>query len=259
MIEFELNDGIAHITIDRAEKKNAFTQQMWRTLAQHFENFQAAWLAKTDHAPRAVILQGVPGAFCAGADIQELHAALQDPLAMASNQAAVLAAGLALTNLPIPTMAVIDGPCFGGGFALAAACDFRIGSTRSSFAITPARLGLLYGLEDTRLVVRLIGDAKARRMLMRSERVDAAKALDWGILDALVEPGALADLSAQRAQEMARSSRTSMAGIKATLGLLSNLSHTPAGQLRADFESAFRGPDFAEGAQAFIDRREPNF
>jgi hypothetical protein len=50
-----------------------------------------------------------------------------------------------------------------------------------------------------------------------------------------------------------------MAGIKATLGLLSNLSHTPAGQLRADFESAFRGPDFAEGAQAFIDRREPNF
>ena len=96
-------------------------------------------------------------------------------------------------------------------------------------------------------------------MLMRSERVDAAKAFDWGILDALVEPGALADLSAQRAQEMARSSRTSMAGIKATLGLLSNLSHTPAGQLRADFESAFRGPDFAEGAQAFIDRREPNF
>ena len=66
MIEFELNDGIAHITIDRAEKKNAFTQQMWRTLAQHFENFQAAWLAKADHAPRAVILQGVPGAFCAG-------------------------------------------------------------------------------------------------------------------------------------------------------------------------------------------------
>jgi enoyl-CoA hydratase/carnithine racemase len=259
MIEFELNDGIARITIDRAEKKNAFTQQMWRTLAQHCENFQAAWLAKADHAPRAVILQGVPGAFCAGADIQELHAALQDPLAMASNHAAVLSAGLALTNLPMPTMAVIDGPCFGGGFALAAACDFRIGSTRCSFAITPARLGLLYGLEDTRLVVRLIGDAKARRMLMRSERIGAAKAFDWGILDTLVEPGALADLSAQRAQEMARSSRTSMAGIKATLGLLSNLSPTTAAQLHADFESAFRGPDFAEGAKAFLERREPQF
>jgi enoyl-CoA hydratase/carnithine racemase len=94
---------------------------------------------------------------------------------------------------------------------------------------------------------------------MRSERIGAAKAFDWGILDTLVEPGALADLSAQRAQEMARISRTSMAGIKATLGLLSNLSPTTAAQLHADFESAFRGPDFAEGAKAFLERREPQF
>jgi len=184
---------------------------------------------------------------------------VQDAAALAANNRIVAQAQLALERLPLPTLAVIDGPCFGGGFGLAAACDFRLGSTRSRFAITPARLGLLYSIEDTRRVVALVGDARARRLLMRSERLDAAQALAWGVLDALVEPDALEATAQEWARGLAAQSATSMAGIKATLGWCSGRGAATEAEVRQAFYAAFNGPDFAEGAQAFLARREPKF
>ena len=259
MIELWQDGSVAHLAVRRAEKKYAFTQAMWQALRGHCQDIAAACTAGRPDAPRVLVLQGEPGTFCAGADIEELTALIRDPAALLANNEVVASAQVALERLPVATLAVIDGPCFGGGFGLAAACDFRIGSDRSVFAVTPAKLGLLYSLEDTRRLVRLVGDARTRRLLLRGERLDAHTALQWGVLDAVFEPDSLASAAASRVAELALQSRTSMAGIKATLAMLSGAGNATEAELSLAFAVAFQGPDFAEGAAAFLQRRAARF
>lgn len=259
MLELNLRDSIATLAIRRPEKKNAFTTAMWAALGGHCRALADAATARAPGSARVLLLQGEPGAFCAGADIEEMSTLVADSAALAENNRIVLEAQLALEHLPLPTIALIDGPCFGGGLGLAAACDFRLATSRASFAVTPSRLGLLYSIEDTRRLVRLLGDHRARRLLLRGERLDAATALAWGLLDELIEPAALPATAERWAGEFARASRTSMAGIKATLALLSDSGGTREDAVRAAFDAAFSGADFAEGAAAFLARREPQF
>jgi enoyl-CoA hydratase len=259
MIEYSQDGTLGRLTIQRPEKKNAFTCAMWGQLLAHCNALADQVTQRDVDAPRVLLLQGQPGAFCAGADIIEMAALVRDAAALAANNAVVTAAQIALQQLPLPTIAVIDGPCFGGGFGLAAACDFRLGSTRSSFAITPAKLGLLYSLEDTRRVLALVGAQRARWLLLRGERLDPVTALDWGVLDALVAPEALAVLALSWADGLAAQSATSMAGIKATVGHLLGLGTHSEAQVRKAFDAAFMGADFEEGRSAFLDRRAPKF
>lgn len=259
MIEYSQDGVVGRLTIQRPEKKNAFTSAMWGGLLAHCNRLAAQVTQRAAGAPRVLLLQGQPGAFCAGADIQEMGVLVRDAAALAANNAVVTAAQMAMQQLPLPSIAVIDGPCFGGGFGLAAACDFRLGSTRSSFAITPAKLGLLYSLEDTRRVLALVGAQRARRLLLRSETLDAATALDWGVLDALVAPEALAAIGLSWADGLAAQSATAVAGIKATVGHLLGMDPHGEAQVRGAFDAAFTGADFEEGRSAFLARRAPRF
>jgi enoyl-CoA hydratase len=252
MLELSQSGDIATLRIHRPERRNAFTTAMWQALLLHCQALQ-------QRPPRVLLLQGEPGAFCAGADIEETARLVADPAQLAHNNSVVSAAQRALAALPLATLAVIDGPCFGGGFGLAASCDFRIGSPRAQFAVTPARLGLLYSLEDTAAVLRLVGDARTRRLLLRGERLDATTALQWGVLDELAEPDALAARCAARVQELAAQSRTAVAGIKATLTALHSGDAVQQAQVRQVYDRAFAGADFAEGAAAFLAKRPPRF
>ena len=260
MIHLLLEPPIATLAIRRPEKKNAFTTAMWAALAEHVAALSAAASAPGNgQGARALQLIGSDGIFCAGADIAETQARVADPAALAANNRIVSAAQLALERLPLPTVAVIDGPCFGGGTGLAAACDFRLASTRASFAVTPAVLGLLYSIEDTRRLVRLVGDARARRLLLRGERLDAATALAWGLVDAVVEPADLPALADRWLQPLAAASRTAIAGLKATLGFVNGSGAFEEADIRERYDAAFEGADFAEGAAAFLQRRAPRF
>lgn len=263
MIEFSQHGPVARLQIRRVAKKNALTTVMWQALLDHCEALDAAAaLPRSPATPRVLLLQGDGGAFCAGADIEELQRLLADRPALERNFDIVARAQRALQALPLPTLAVIDGPCFGGGFGLAAACDFRIASTRSRYAITPAKLGLLYSLEDTRRVVRLLGDARARRLLLRGEQLDAATALAWGAIDAMVDPDALIAEAERWAAQLAAQSPTSMAGIKATLQAVSGhgaAAFADQARLQMMFSAAFDAGDFAEGAAAFLAGRAPAF
>jgi len=264
MLELTQHGHIATLTIRRPEKKNAFTTAMWAQLLAACQQLQNEHAAGGKNGPRVLLLQGSGGAFCAGADIEEMPELLRDMAALADNNHTVSKAQQALAALPLPTIAVIDGPCFGGGFGLAAACDFRLASSNSEFAITPARLGLLYSIEDTRRVLALLGDSRTRRLLLRSERLDAATALAWGAVDAVVASAELASTAQTWASSLAAQSPTSMAGIKATLALLGDADGQTNGgsteaSVRTAFNSAFIGPDFAEGAAAFLAKRAPVF
>ena len=265
MLELTQDGHIATLTIQRAEKKNAFTTAMWAQLLAACQQLLTEHAAGGGNAPRVLLLKGSGGVFCAGADIEEMSALRLDVAALADNNHTVSQAQQALAALPLPTIAVIEGPCFGGGFGLAAACDFRLASSGSQFAITPARLGLLYSIEDTRRVLALLGDSRTRRLLLRSERLDAVTALAWGAVDTVVPSAELASTAQAWASSLATQSPTSMAGIKATLALLGNAEgktnggNTTEASVRSAFNAAFIGPDFAEGATAFLAKRAPRF
>lgn len=264
MIELQTNGPVARLTLARPERRNAMNRRMWQDLLDHCRALHSQ--ATNPGAVRVVVLAGAPGLFCAGADIEEMAALLGGGAGQGARAADLPAlhalindAQLALERLPLPTVALVDGACIGGGFGLAAACDLRLGTARAQFAITPARLGLVYSLEDTRRVVALVGAARARRLLLTSERLDAATALDWGVLDALVPADELEATAQRWIDGLAAQSPNALAGIKATVAHLTGHPDVGEAQVRALYEAAIRGQDLAEGTAAFLARRAPRF
>lgn len=238
---------IARIRIDRADKRNAFTQAMWEALPELVAEAVAG-------SARVIVLQSAtPGIFCAGADIAELMANKDDPAWRAANQAAINRAQHDLARAAKPVIAEIDGDCVGGGCGLALAADIRIASPRSRFGITPAKLGLVYPLHDTKLLVDLVGPGQAKRILFTGALIDGAEALRIGLIDLVAESAA--EVAAQVAANSAHSLRAMKAMVRR---VLDGQSADDAATL-ATFAEAFTLPDFAEGTSAFLEKRKARF
>jgi enoyl-CoA hydratase/carnithine racemase len=238
----------AHLIIDRAAKRNAFNQAMWDALPGLVAQ------AMADRNVRVLVLRSAePGVFCAGADISELSANATNPDWLLANQTAINRAQHDLTRAAKPTVALIDGDCVGGGCGLALACDLRIASARSRFGITPAKLGLVYPLHDTKLLVDLVGPANAKRILFTGTLIDAAEAHRIGLIDAIADN---ADALIETMTSVSgHSQRESKAMIRRVLdGQVADDDMT-----RAVFAEAFRGGDFREGVSAFLEKRKPDF
>lgn len=238
-------DGlIARLLIDRPDKRNAFSNAMWAAVPGLVAG------AMADAAVRVLMVQArAPGLFCAGADISELGQAVD-------GQGVVRAAQLSLARSPKPVVALIEGDCVGGGCGLAIASDFRVASPRACFGITPARLGLVYSLHDTKLLVDLVGPGQAKRILYTAGLLDATEALRIGLVEIVAEDArAAADALAAT---IAANSPNSIAGTKQVVRrILDGQADDDA--TTAMFTQAFAGPDFAEGVAAFRGKRKPVF
>jgi enoyl-CoA hydratase/carnithine racemase len=248
MLRLEANGPVAHLIIDRAAKRNAFNQAMWDALPGLVAQ------AMADSNVRVLILRSAePGVFCAGADIGEMSANAANADWLLANQTAINRAQHNLTRAAKPTIALIDGDCVGGGCGLALACDLRVASARSRFGITPAKLGLVYPLHDTKLLVDLIGPANAKRILFTGALIDAAEAHRIGLIDAIADDAdALIDTMTSVS---GHSQRESKAMIRRILdGQVADDDAT-----RAVFADAFSGADFSEGVDAFLEKRPPHF
>jgi enoyl-CoA hydratase/carnithine racemase len=247
-LRLETHGAQAHLIIDRAAKRNAFNQAMWEALPGLVVQ------AMADDKIRLLVLQSAePGIFCAGADIGELSANADNPDWLLVNQAAINRAQYELTRAAKPTIALIDGDCVGGGCGLALACDLRVASARSRFGITPAKLGLVYPLHDTKLLVDLVGPANAKRILYTGQLIDAAEAHRIGLIDIIADNAD--ELIAAMTSVSGHSQRESKAMIRRVLdGQVADDDTT-----RTIFADAFQGADFREGVDAFLSKRKPEF
>lgn len=251
-LHLDIDGAIARLLIDRADKKNSFCQAMWEALPGLLAE------AMADPAVRVLILRAAqPGAFSAGADIAEFAVGARDPEWRAKNQAAIRAAQHDLARAAKPTIALIDGVCVGGGCGLAIACDLRVASPRAKFGITPARLGLVYSLHDTKLLVDLVGPAQAKRILFTGELIGAEEALRIGLIDILSpDPETAAEALGA---SIAAASPHSVAASKAMIRRILDGQAEDDADTLAQFDAAFQGEDFDEGVNAFLAKRPPRF
>lgn len=251
-LHLQQDGAVARLVIDREDKRNAFTQSMWETLPGLVAD------AMTDAASRVLVIQSAdPSVFCAGADIAEFAVGARDPAWRARNGAAIRRAQFELARAPKPTIALVEGVCVGGGCGLAIACDMRVAGPAARFGITPARLGLVYSLHDTKLLVDLVGPSQARRILFTGQLLEAAEAARIGLIDILAE-----DAAAQAdalAAAIADASPHSVASTKAMVRRILDGQADDDDDTLAQFAAAFEGEDFDEGVSAFLAKRPPRF
>lgn len=251
-LRLEQDGPVARLLIDRPDRRNAMTQAMWEQLPH------LVGQAMADDAVRVLILaSATPGLFCAGADIHEFATCSADPDWRIANQAAIRASQYALAHAEKPVIAAIDGDCVGGGCGLAIACDLRIASPAARLGITPAKLGIVYSLFDTKLLVDLVGPARAKRILFTGALHSADEALAIGLIEEIApDPLAAADTLART---IAANARHSVRASKAIVRRILDGQADDDATTLALFRDAFTLPDFAEGVAAFRAKRRPDF
>lgn len=242
---------VARLTLEAPATRNAMTRAMWAALPQ------VAARVAADPEIRVLVLTGAGGAFSAGADIGEFAEVYATAESAAAYNAGVRAALAALTGLRKPLLARIEGPCVGGGVAMALTADLRFAAEGSVFAITPARLGIAYSPADTALLLAKVGPAAAKDLLFSARRVTAAEARALGLVERVVPAADLDAEVAAYAETLAAMSPASLAQAKATIDAMAPRVADPA--LEAAFAALFSGPDFAEGRAAFLEKRAPRF
>lgn len=242
---------IRMVTLNRPERRNAMTQEMQLELIKVFEESAA------DHCG-VLIVTGAGDAFCSGLDLSELQS-LRDksPTEHRADAERIARLFLALYELPLPTIAAVNGPAIAGGTGLATLCDFTLATPAARFGYTEARIGFVPAIVSAFLSLQ-VGDKQCRDLLLTARLFGAQEAKQLGLVNEIVEAGDLM----QRAQELAKSLLgNSPMSLSATKQLL-------AAQNRAWLDAAIiaamesnaqsrENADFREGVSAFLEKRKP--
>ena len=249
-LRVELADGVAWLTLDRPEKRNALDRALRARLSSTLRELDA------DAAVRVLVLTGADPAFCAGVDLKEGAAQPADhPLAA---DVEPVTAGLDLLRKPV--IAAVNGPAYGGGFELALACDIRIAAEGARFALTEARIGSFPGSGGVQRLARAIPPALAAQLVLTGDALDAADALRVGLVSEVVPSRALHDRADEIARRIAANAPLSVIAAKQSLRAAAE---TPlSAGLRQDrtlWGWLAQTEDRAEGREAFREGRPPRF
>ena len=238
MFELGHRDDVAWLTLDRPEARNAIPSAGWAELAARLDDVERS-------GARVLILRSAGDAFCAGADLGDFPAMQGSPESCAGFRQGIRAALDRLRELPIPTIADVDGACYGAGVALAISCDIRVAGRGARFAITPAKIGVGYPQEDVHRLVELVGPGQAARLLFTAESLDGAEAAEIGFVE-LYEPEGGADALAEA---IAGNSRDSLASLKRGIRLASEGRRTDPEQDRR-FDALIGGEEVRRRLEA---------
>lgn len=243
-VRLAIDGAVATVVFDRTEARNALTMAMYDELSAACGRIAAT------PGLRAAVFRGANGAFVAGTDIAEFRAFKTGEDGV--RYEARLERGVAeLEALPVPTLAVIDGPATGGGLMIATACDLRVASSRARFGVPVARtLGNCLSRANLMRLERAFGQGRTRRMLLLADLLDAEEALAAGFLVALAEPDALETRAAEILGKLLANAPLTLAATRALMRSAS----APEEELIA---RVYGSRDFKEGVEAFLAKRAP--
>lgn len=243
-----LEEGVLSIRLQRPEKKNALTADMYAALAD------AIGQAGVDPAVRVVLVGGVEGIFTAGNDLEDF---LRHP--PRDEQAPVhrFISALAATDLPL--VAAVDGAAVGIGTTLLLHCDQVFASDRARFSLPFVNLGLVPEAGSSLLLAQACGYRKAAELLMLGEPFGAADALEYGIVSRVLPAAELDDAALAAARKLAAKPR---GALRATKRLLRRPAEPLADRLHAEarvFGQCLESPEAREAFSAFLEKRQPDF
>jgi enoyl-CoA hydratase len=251
-VQLEWRDAVAVLTLDRPKALNALDGAILEALLA-----RCGELASNDDV-RAVVLTGEGRAFAAGADIAEMRA-------MSAGEAEAFSqlghrVGLALESLPVPTIAAVNGYALGGGCEVALACDWIYASTKARFGQPEVNLGLIPGFGGTSRLVRRIGIAWTKELVLSGEAIDAELAQRIGLVNRVFEPDELVDAAVKAGENIgkkgpiavAQAKRVMQAGQDADVRVAHELEQLAFGLISAT-------ADRNEGMDAFLEKRDPRF
>jgi methylglutaconyl-CoA hydratase len=255
MLEITKQSGVARVTLNRPELRNAFDDALIKKLHAAFED------VSKDKSVRVMVLAGNGPAFCAGADLNWMKRmagySYDENLADAKALAEMLAA---LDRLPKPTIARVHGPVFAGGTGLVAACDIAVGTPEAKFCLSEAKLGLSPATISP-YVLRAMGERTARRYFLTAEVFDAEEAYRVGMLSALVEPNELDSSISSLVQHLLAGGPEAHAKIKALIRAVAG--RRPDDALAAETAqriAEIRGsPEGREGIASFLEKRKASW
>ncbi len=250
-VETSRDGAVLTITLNRPEVLNAFTSQMHHELVGAFKDAR-------DPEVRAVVVTGAGRGFCVGQDLNEFGEAARDIAARLRTDYHPTV--LAVRQLEKPVIAAVNGPAAGAGLSFACACDLRIAAESATFVPAFINIGLVPDMGGTFFVRRLLGTARAFEWMTSGRRLDAAEALEWGLVSRVVPDD---DLQAQAAEWAAELAASPTRGIALSKRLFDQAEHSTLEEqleLEAQLQAvATRTDDFKEGVTAFLEKRDPRF
>jgi 2-(1,2-epoxy-1,2-dihydrophenyl)acetyl-CoA isomerase len=253
---WEQDGGVGRITLNRPDSLNAWTAAFGRDLKQAIVRDAA------DPSVRAVLVTGAGRGFSSGADLKEGFDPAEDGMPDIRKELDELYHPIiaGVRRLEKPVVAAVNGPAVGIGASLAFACDLVLAAESAFFGLAFVNIGLMPDGGSTLFVPAAVGKARAFQMALLGERVDARRALDWGLVNFVHPDDRLMDEASSLLERLAAGPTRSYAGSKQALNRMLYPELDAQLDLEAELQHALaRTNDFQEGVLAFVQKRDPAF
>lgn len=254
VIDLTIRDGIAFLTLSRPAAANTINLQFGR------EFLAAAFAIEASSAVRAIVLTGRGKNFCFGGDLKGMVNTGGDVQAYLSELTVDLHAGMAhLARLDAPVIAAVNGTAAGAGLGLVLAADLAIAARSAKFVAAYTAVGLTPDASCTFLLPRAVGTKRAMELLMTNRVLDAEQALDWGLVNQVVDDATLIDTATALATTLASGPLGAYGSLKRLLAESQPGLEAQLGRESRSIASRATTAEGREGIAAFLEKRAPRF